>query len=186
MQMRGDSPALVLNADFRPLSYFPLSVWSWQDAVKAVFLDRVNIVSEYDDEVHSPTFSMRLPSVIALKQYVPLSRKPAFTRFNVFLRDRFACQYCGDTPGTSELTFDHVIPRSRGGQTSWDNVVAACSDCNLIKGNRLPEICGMIPASRPVEPTNHRLQSNGRAFPPNFLHESWRDFLYWDSELEQG
>ena len=184
--MRGDSPALVLNADFRPLSYFPLSVWSWQDAVKAVFLDRVNIVSEYDDEVHSPTFSMRLPSVIALKQYVPLSRKPAFTRFNVFLRDRFACQYCGDTPGTSELTFDHVIPRSRGGHTSWDNVVAACSDCNLIKGNRLPDVCGMIPASRPVEPTNHRLQSNGRAFPPNFLHESWRDFLYWDSELEQG
>lgn len=186
MQMRGDSPALVLNADFRPLSYFPLSVWSWQDAVKAVFLDRVNIVSEYDDEVHSPTFSMRLPSVIALKQYVPLSRKPAFTRFNVFLRDRFACQYCGDTPGTSELTFDHVIPRSRGGHTSWDNVVAACSDCNLIKGNRLPDVCGMIPASQPVEPTNHRLQSNGRAFPPNFLHESWRDFLYWDSELEQG
>ena len=77
MQMRGASPALVLNADFRPLSYFPLSVWSWQDAVKAVFLDRVNIVSEYDDEVHSPSFSMRLPSVIALKQYVPLSRKPA-------------------------------------------------------------------------------------------------------------
>ena len=74
--MRGASPALVLNADFRPLSYFPLSVWSWQDAVKAVFLDRVNIVSEYDDEVHSPSFSMRLPSVIALKQYVPLSRKP--------------------------------------------------------------------------------------------------------------
>ena len=90
--MREDSPALVLNADFRPLSYFPLSVWSWQDAVKAVFLDRVNIVSEYDDEVHSPSFTMRLPSVIALKQYVPLSRKPAFTRFNVFLRDRFACQ----------------------------------------------------------------------------------------------
>ena len=88
--MRGDSPALVLNADFRPLSYFPLSVWSWQDAVKAVFLDRVNIVSEYEEEVRSPSFSMRLPSVIALKQYVPLSRKPAFTRFNVFLRDRFA------------------------------------------------------------------------------------------------
>lgn len=184
--MRGDSPALVLNADFRPLSYFPLSVWSWQDAVKAVFLERVNIVSEYEEEVRSPSFSMRLPSVIALKQYVPLSRKPAFTRFNVFLRDRFACQYCGDTPGTSELTFDHVIPRSRGGQTCWDNVVAACSDCNLIKGNRLPDVCGMIPARAPVEPTNHRLQSNGRAFPPNFLHESWRDFLYWDSELEQG
>ena len=184
--MRGDSPALVLNADFRPLSYFPLSVWSWQDAVKAVFLDRVNIVSEYEDEVRSPTFSMRLPSVIALKQYVPLSRRPAFTRFNVFLRDRFACQYCGDAPGTTELTFDHVIPKSRGGHTAWDNVVAACSDCNLVKGNKMPRDCGMIPAVKPIEPTNHQLQSNGRSFPPNYLHESWRDFLYWDSELEQS
>ena len=184
--MRGDSSALVLNADFRPLSYFPLSLWPWQDAVKAVFLDRVNIVSEYDEEVRSPTFAMKLPSVIALKQYVPLSRRPAFTRFNVFLRDRFACQYCGDSPGTAELTFDHVIPRSRGGLTSWDNVVAACSSCNLVKGNRLPRDCGMVPATSPVEPSNHQLQNNGRAFPPNYLHESWRDFLYWDGELEQG
>ena len=182
--MRGESPALVLNADFRPLSYFPLSLWSWQDAVKAVFLDRVNIVSEYEDEVRSPTFSMKLPSVIALKQYVPLSRRPAFTRFNVFLRDRFACQYCGDSPGTTELTFDHVIPRSRGGLTSWDNVVAACSSCNLVKGNRLPRDCGMEPATNPAEPSNHQLQNNGRAFPPNYLHESWRDFLYWDTELD--
>ena len=184
--MKGDSPALVLNADFRPLSYFPLSIWSWQDAVKAVFLDRVNIVSEYEEEVRSPTFSMRLPSVIALKQYVPLSRRPAFTRFNVFLRDRFACQYCGDTPGTSELTFDHVIPRSRGGHTAWDNVVAACADCNLVKGNKMPQDCGMVPAVAPIDPTNYQLQSNGRSFPPNYLHESWRDFLYWDSELEQS
>lgn len=186
MSITGNSPALVLNADFRPLSYFPLSIWCWQDAVKAVFLDRVNIVSEYDEEVRSPSFSMRLPSVIALKEYVPLSRRPAFTRFNVFLRDRFACQYCNDAPGTSELTFDHVIPRSRGGLTSWDNVVAACSACNLAKANLLPDECGMVPARAPVEPTNHRLQANGRSFPPNYLHGSWHDFLYWDSELEQG
>ena len=68
-------PALVLNADFRPLSYFPLSLWPWQEAVKAVFLDRVNIVSEYDRVVHSPTFAMRLPSVIALKEFIPLARR---------------------------------------------------------------------------------------------------------------
>ena len=154
--------------------------------MKAVFLDRVNIVAEYEEEVSSPTLSMRLPSVIALKQYVPLSRRPAFTRFNVFLRDRFVCQYCGSAPGASELTFDHVIPKSLGGQTVWDNVVAACSECNLIKGNKLPRDCGMVPAVAPIEPTNYQLQSNGRLFPPNYLHESWRDFLYWDSELEQS
>lgn len=77
-------PALVLNADYRPLSYYPLSLWSWQDAIKAVFLDRVNIVAEYDHEVSSPSFSMRLPSVVCLKSYVKPSRHPAFTRFNVF------------------------------------------------------------------------------------------------------
>ena len=90
-------PALVLNADFRPLSYFPLSLWPWQEVVKAVFLDRVNIISEYENEVHSPSFTMRLPSVISLKEFVQQSRRPAFTRFNVFLRDRFRCQYCADT-----------------------------------------------------------------------------------------
>jgi 5-methylcytosine-specific restriction endonuclease McrA len=177
-------PALVLNADFRPLSYFPLSLWSWQEAIKAVFLDRVNIIAHYDRTVRSPSYEMALPSVIALKEYVPSARKPAFTRFNVFLRDRFSCQYCGDRLPTHELTFDHVIPRSLGGRTTWDNVVAACSACNLVKGNRLPDACGMRPLNTPEQPTTFELQHNGRAFPPNFLHESWRDFLYWDTELD--
>ena len=73
-------PALVLNADYRPLSYFPLSLWAWQDSVKAVFLERVDIVSEYDRKVHSPGFEMRVPSVVALKRYVARARRPAFTR----------------------------------------------------------------------------------------------------------
>ena len=128
-------PALVLNADFRPLSYYPLSLWSWQDAIKAVFLERVNIVANYDRAVHSPSLEMKLPSVVSLKTYVRPSTHPAFTRFNVFLRDRFSCQYCGDR---DDLTFDHLLPRSRGGHTTWDNVVAACSPCNLRKGSLTP------------------------------------------------
>jgi 5-methylcytosine-specific restriction endonuclease McrA len=175
---------LVLNADFRPLSYFPLSVWCWQDAVKAVFLDRVSVLSEYEHEVRSPSLTMRLPSVIALKEYIPAARRPAFTRFNVFLRDRFECQYCAEQAPAHDLTFDHVIPRSRGGRTTWDNVVTACAHCNLRKGNRLPRECGMHPMERPRQPTTFELQENGRHFPPNYLHESWRDYLYWDSELE--
>jgi 5-methylcytosine-specific restriction endonuclease McrA len=177
-------PALVLNADFRPLSYFPLSLWCWQDAVKAVFLDRVSVLSEYDQRVRSPTFAMRLPSVIALKDFVPSARKPAFTRFNVFLRDAFACQYCGERFSVPDLTFDHVVPRSRGGRTSWDNVVTACSACNLRKGARLPRECQMVPRHPPRQPTSWELQEHGRGFPPGFLHASWRDYLYWDSELE--
>jgi 5-methylcytosine-specific restriction endonuclease McrA len=177
-------PALVLNADFRPLSYFPLSLWSWQDAIRAVVSDRVAVVSEYDNVVHSPSFSMRLPSVISLKEYVPAQRRPAFTRFNVFLRDRFTCQYCGLAFPTHELTFDHVIPRSKGGTTTWENVVTACSPCNLTKGSKMPREAGLRLLSRPMQPSHIRLQENGRAFPPDYLHQSWRDFLYWDSELE--
>ena len=177
-------PALVLNADYRPLSYFPLSTWSWQETIKAIFLDRVLPLCHYDQVIRSPSAVHRLPSVVALKQYIPQDRRPPFTRFNVFLRDCFSCQYCGEAYHTSELTFDHLIPRSRGGRTCWDNVVTACTTCNLAKGSRLPRECGMRPLSRPAMPTMYELQECGRAFPPNFLHESWRDFLYWDSELE--
>jgi len=178
------APALVLNADFRPLNYFPLSLWSWQDAIKAVCLDRVTIISEYEQSISSPTTVINLPSVIALKEYVPQNRNPAFTRFNVFLRDRFSCQYCGNGFSASDLTFDHVVPRSKGGRTNWTNVVAACSPCNLRKANKLPSQCNMQPLSRPSAPNVWQLQENGRAFPPNYLHVSWRDYLYWDSELQ--
>ncbi len=174
-------PALVLNADYRPLSYFPLSLWSWQDAIKAVFLGRVNILSEYDRMVHSPSFAMRLPSVVSLKTYVAPAKHPAFTRFNVFLRDHFHCQYCGSA---DDLTFDHVVPRSRGGRTTWQNVTTACSPCNLYKGGRLLSESGLHLRQRPVMPTVTMLQQNGRSFPPNYLHQSWNDFLYWDTELE--
>ncbi|QFR33548.1 HNH endonuclease [Ancylobacter sp. TS-1] len=177
----GAWPALVLNADYRPLSYYPLSVWSWQDAIKAVFLDRVNIVEYYERQVSSATFQMRLPSVVSLKAFIRPARQPAFTRFNVFLRDRFTCQYCDSR---DDLTFDHVIPRSRGGQTTWENVVAACSPCNLRKGSMMPADAHMIPRQRPFQPSIFDLHQNGRHFPPNYLHGSWVDYLYWDTELD--
>ena len=178
------SPALVLNADFRPLSYYPLSLWSWQDAVKSVFLERVSIIEQYDRKVHSPTVSFRLPSVIALKDYVVLQRKPAFTRFNVFLRDNFTCQYCHSKFSANELTFDHLVPRCLDGNTSWNNVVSACTNCNLKKGRRLLKFTGMKLLKNPIMPSSNHLQRNGRNFPPNFLHDSWRDYLYWDIELQ--
>ena len=177
-------PALVLNADFRPLSYYPLSVWPWQEAVKALFRDSVTVLSEYDRVVRSPGLELKLPSVLALKEYVRADRKPAFTRFNVFLRDEWHCQYCGEPFRTNDLTFDHVIPRARGGKTSWTNIVTACRSCNTIKGHKLPRDCGMFPITEPVQPDIFELQEKGRKFPPNFLHKSWGDFLYWDSELE--
>src|SRR5262249_60754984 len=89
--------------------YFPLSLWSWQDAIKAVFMDRVSVLSEYETEVRSPSVTMRLPSVIALKDYIPSARRPAFTRFNVFLRDAFHCKYCGGWVPTPLTKFDTLL-----------------------------------------------------------------------------
>ena len=179
---RGNYPCLILNADYQPLSYFPLSLWSWQDAKKAVFLDRVNVINHYEQCVRSATFEMQMPSVVALKDYVPQNRAPAFTRFNLFLRDGFECVYCHSE---TELTFDHVIPRRLGGKTTWKNIVAACSSCNLKKGGRHPKVAGMHPLVKPFQPTMHQLQAQGRRFPPNHLHDSWLDYLYWDIELKE-
>ena len=176
--------ALVLNADFRPLSYFPLSLWCWQDAIKATFLNRVNILSEYETEVHSPSLSIKLPSVISLKEYVSPQRNPAFTRFNVFLRDNFTCQYCYKKFPAKELTFDHLIPKSKNGRTVWDNVVSACTICNLKKGSRALDDTDLYILKFPQQPSINELHKNGKNFPPNYLHKSWRDFLYWDTELE--
>ncbi|WP_299308700.1 HNH endonuclease [uncultured Croceicoccus sp.] len=177
----GQCPALVLNADYSPLSYYPLSLWPWQTAIKAVFLDRVDIVASYERQVHSPSLDMQIPSVIALREYVKPSEFPAFTRFNVFLRDRFECQFCGSP---KQLTFDHVVPRRLGGKTSWENIVAACAPCNMRKGGRTPKQANMQLKLAPIRPTNWQLQQRGREFPPHYLHETWRDWLYWDIELE--
>lgn len=174
-------PALVLNADYRPLSYYPLSLWPWQEAVKAVCLDRVQIVAEYDATVRSQRAAFRLPSVVVLKDFVKPQKRVAFTRFNLFLRDEFRCQYCGSK---GDLTFDHVLPRCRGGITSWQNVVAACSPCNLRKGSKTLKQAGMRLARAPRAPTAEEMQAHGRRFPPHHLHESWLDYLYWDAELE--
>ena len=174
-------PALVLNADYRPLSYYPLSLWPWQDAIKAAYMDRVDIVAEYDAVVRSPSIEIRIPSVVVLKDYVKPQKRVAFTRFNLFLRDEFCCQYCGSK---GDLTFDHVVPRAAGGVTSWENVVAACSPCNLKKGSKSLQHARMHLRKPPRQPAAEELRNMGRKFPPNYLHDSWMDFLYWDAELE--
>ncbi|MEO0912108.1 MAG: HNH endonuclease [Pseudomonadota bacterium] len=176
-----DHPALVLNADYRPLSYLPLSLWPWQEAVKAAFMDRVQVVCTYDAVVRSPSLEMQIPSVVVLRDYVRPAKTAAFTRFNLFLRDEFTCQYCG---AKGDMTFDHVLPRARGGKTSWENVVAACGPCNLKKGSKTLRQANMHLRKPPVQPDPMQLQNIGRKFPPNHLHESWMDYLYWDAELD--
>ena len=156
-------PALVLNADYRPLSYYPLSLWPWQEAVKAAFLDRVVVLAEYDEFVRSPTTRFRIPSVVVLRDYVQPQRRVAFTRFNLFLRDEFHCQYCG---AKGDLTFDHVVPRARGGVTAWENVVAACASCNLKKGSRSLKQVGFTLRRPRGAPARRSCATSGASFPP--------------------
>ena len=144
-------PALVLNADYRPLSYYPLSLWSWQDAIKAIFLDRVNVLSTYEKTVHSPSFEMKLPSVVCLKSYIKPARNPAFTRFNVFLRDRFTCQYCGSR---DDLTFDLTGTWSR--------------DHNQGLGGQ----CRFVPQSAELNPSTGRTNNPFNAFLPAGYQEA--------------
>lgn len=176
---------LVLNADYRPLSYHPLSLWSWKDAVSALLLNRVNLVESYDSVVRSPSVEVKVPSVVALKSYVTFNGRPAFTRYNIYLRDDFSCQYCAERFSAGELTFDHVMPRSRGGLTEWSNVVAACSPCNLKKANKTPEEAHMPLIQDALEPSIRSLNLAARRVAPSSVHASWLDYLYWDSELER-
>lgn len=171
-------PALVLNSDFRPLDYFPLSVWDWKDAVTAALTDRVSVLIEHDAAVHSESFEMKIPSVVALRDYVKRKHRPSFTRTNlIVLRDKCCCAYCGQVFDPKLLTYDHVIPRSQGGRHCWTNVVAACLACNQRKADRTPDQAKMPLLWRPHEPTTEEL---GRA--DFFIHQrkiyaGWHDFI---------
>lgn len=173
-------PALVLNADFRALSVFPLSLMNWQDTITAVVKEHVTPLHFYDRYVSSPSTRLQIPSVVVMRDYVKLKHRVAFTRFNLFLRDRFQCQYCREHFEARDLTFEHVIPRSKGGTTSWTNIVAACEPCNTEKDNR----DDMKPIRDPFVPTVGQLLAARKAYPKNYLHETWISFLYWNTELD--
>lgn len=139
--------ALLLDSGFQPLLAIP-----WQRAVTLWFDEKVDIVDSYTLVVRSPSMSMQVPAVVRLRQWLRV-RDPRvrLSRRNLLLRDGFRCQYCGLVLTTSRLTIDHVRPRSQGGRTSWDNVVACCERCNRVKGGRTPEQAGM-PLLRPPRP----------------------------------
>jgi 5-methylcytosine-specific restriction endonuclease McrA len=178
---------LVLNADMQPVSWAPLSIWSWQDALVALLKGRVYPIATYEDVVvRSANQSFEVPSVVALKSY-HRRKTIAFTRYHVFLRDEFICQYCGQKGLAKDLTFDHVIPRSKGGSTTWNNIVACCQRDNLLKADMTPKQAGLKLKRAPFEPTPYQLDMIARRLPQanSELHKTWNDFLYWDSELER-
>lgn len=139
---------LLLNASFEPIR-----VISWQRAITLFFLGKVEVVEEYDREVRSVSVTIKMPAVVRLLQYVQLGRRrPPLSRINVLARDEFHCQYCNHFLSRRDATLDHVIPRSQGGTTSWENVVTACHECNRKKGGRTPKQAGMHLVKLPLQP----------------------------------
>jgi len=179
-------PVLVLNADYTPESYHPLSTRPWWEIMKLVY-EGVMIPLHYYDDVFVTSAHEKhpLPSVVIHREMVSTrgDRVP-FTKFNVFLRDDFRCQYCAKKFPASDLTYEHVFPKSRGGKAVWDNIAAACQPCNEKKDNRTPEEAKMRLLRTPYEPTVWEIQKKGRKYPPRYLHATWADYLYWDTELE--
>lgn len=139
---------LLLNA-----TYEPLKVIDWRKAITLVFLDKVEALAHYDEQIASARRTLRLPAVVRLTERVPW-RRPAvrFNRRGVFARDGYTCQYCGQRLPVRDLTLDHVVPRAQGGVTSWTNIVTSCSECNQFKGDRTPEEANLKLRSRPYAP----------------------------------
>ena len=171
---------LVLNADYTPLSVIPISSIGWKDAIKMSWMGTVDVVNVYDDwEVHSPSVTLNVPSVVVNRQFTKKKSWVRFSRQTLLLRDNFACQYCHDSLTLSQMTIDHVIPRVRGGTTRWDNVVASCYSCNSAKGHRMV----MRPSVKPVKPDYHTLIGNARKLPIEIPHASWIPYLNWEESL---
>lgn len=167
------SPVLVLNA-----SYEPIHVCAVRRALILMFKGVAAAEESSAGVLRSATISVPVPSVIRLLEYRRIPRQVrALSRKNILTRDHHCCQYCGRKGGPGELTLDHVIPRSRGGASSWENLVAACRRCNNRKGDRLPEEADMQLRRRPKPFTLHTSRSLMRQL--GARQENWRKYLFY-------
>jgi len=165
---------LLLNADAQPVSYLPLSAIQWQEAITYLWLDKVTVLEWYDDwMVRSDRWETRVPAVIMLKEMYRRRRQPRFSKHNLMIRDLYTCQYCNTPYSKSNLTLDHVLPLSKGGATSWTNIVAACGPCNSRKGNKT----NMKPIKTPYAPSYYELVANRKQLEMHIAHPSWTAYL---------
>lgn len=156
--------------------YFPHKIIGWQDAITLMYLQKVDVIVSYDEIVRSPSVSLQVPAVVRLKRKVAVQKKRVkFSRLNVYVRDDCSCAYCGSRLAVSQFTYDHVLPRSRGGRTVWENIVTACVPCNSRKGNRTPEECGMRLLRPPHRPSVLPLLPP--SIDPAEAPPEWRDFV---------
>ena len=171
---------LLLNATFEPLR-----VISWQKAITLVCQGKVEIIDVYNREIRGVTISFKLPSILRLLKFVRLRKghdTVKFSRANIFARDNYSCQYCGDKFRSEDLTFDHVMPAAHGGKKTWENIVTACIDCNNEKANRTPDGADMRLIKKPEKP--RWMPTVTITIGLKNTPESWRDYLCWNMELQ--
>ncbi|HWQ14403.1 MAG TPA: HNH endonuclease [Roseiflexaceae bacterium] len=162
---------LVLNA-----SYEPLQLISIRRAIVLLLQDKAELVEAAEQRLRARGLSLEVPVVIRLVRYIKIPRRLRLpcSRRGVLARDRETCQYCGVQPGRAQLTVDHILPRSRGGLTTWENVVAACRDCNHRKGGRTPEEANMTLQTVPRQPQFVAFALLGELE----RHDVWKKYAY--------
>lgn len=165
---------LLLNANAQPISYLPLSVINWKEAIKYMYHDKCDVLEWYDDWlVRSPSWETKVPAILMMREYIKQKTEVRFSKSNLYLRDQYKCQYCGNKFARTHLTMDHVVPISRGGKTEWTNIVAACNPCNSTKGNRMD----WKPKYKPYRPGYWELVRKRKQMEFTIKHPSWELFI---------
>jgi|TARA_B110000037_G_scaffold216838_1_gene276683 5-methylcytosine-specific restriction endonuclease McrA len=173
-----NNSVLLLNADGQPLSIVPLSTVSWQNAVKAMFAEKVHVIKNYENVlIRSTSLSIPCPSIIMLNKYHRQPTKAKYTRRNLYIRDNHCCQYCGEQFDYQQLTIDHVVPRSKGGRLTWENSVAACSPCNVKKADSIK-----LPMRDPVRPTWHKINYANKQHKLTIPDITWQNYVKWPED----
>lgn len=170
---------MILNCDGKPLSMLPLSTLTWREAIVNIVKGNVTVLEEYQDwVVSSPSVSIKVPSVVMSKHWVPSGRSVRFSSANVYARDDYTCQYCNVVFPANQLTKEHVIPKVLGGKVTWTNIASACGPCNQKKSHYLD----MKPKTMPRKPTYGELLTKLKKQPIYIRHPTWHQYLDWPEE----
>ena len=168
------SDTLLLNSNYEPISVLPLSVINWQHSIKLMYLGRVHVIETYPNWIiHSERLAINVPSVCVTRDYFHYKTAVKFSRYNLYMRDLFKCQYCDDVFDYDELTIDHVVPRMAGGKTVWENCVTSCKSCNHAKGSQT----NIKPRVKPYRPDYHSLVGKWKKMDFTVKQASWNQYL---------
>ena len=165
---------LLLNGNGKPVSYFPLSTIDWKTAIRLLFTKNIIVIKNHESwSVRSPSMEVEVPSIIMLRRFHKFQNYVKFSRSNIFLRDMYRCQYCSNIFDSKQLTLDHVVPRSKGGETSWENIVTSCKTCNTSKGSKTIE-----PINLPKKPSFAHLLNGHKLNKKDFPDQAWADYIF--------